>query len=81
MTYDEDYDDYADDDSYNVDCPHCGESIYDDVDQCPHCRNFILASDFKKPLPRWILVGLVLLVISFLLPTVWQLLKMLTMNP
>jgi len=71
-------DDYDEEDTYEVDCPHCGETIYEGIDQCPYCRNFLSAADFKKPLPKWIVIVLILTIASFLIPTLLQLLEMVT---
>jgi hypothetical protein len=59
-----------DEDEYTLPCPHCGDEIFDDVDQCPHCRQYISSSDFKKPVPTWVIVLVILTVVSFLLPTI-----------
>ncbi|MGI9495406.1 MAG: hypothetical protein ACR2NK_05105 [Mariniblastus sp.] len=59
-----------DDSDYTLPCPHCKKEIFDDVDQCPHCRQYLLSSDFKKPLPKWVIVLVALTIFSFLLPTI-----------
>ena len=62
-------------DDYTVPCPHCGEDIYDDVEQCPFCRQYISAADFKKQIPTWVVVLIVLTIVSFLLPTLLTVLR------
>ncbi len=59
--------DEQDDDT--VACPHCGEDIFDDADQCPYCQQYISAADFKREIPTWVVVLIVLTIASFLLPT------------
>lgn len=56
-------------DDYTVPCPHCGEDIFDDVDQCPYCRQYLSSADFKKRLPTWVVIVIVLTIVSLLLPT------------
>jgi hypothetical protein len=56
-------------DDYTVPCPHCGEDIFDDAEQCPYCQQYISAADFKKQIPTWVIVLIVLTIVSFLLPT------------
>ena len=41
-------------------CPHCRQMISEDAEMCPHCRNYISAGDApRKPIPAWLLIGLV----------------------
>jgi hypothetical protein len=47
MPLDDDFDDPADDSweeetTDTVTCPACGADVYEDADQCPSCREFIL---------------------------------------
>jgi hypothetical protein len=40
-----------------VDCPYCGESIYEEAERCPHCEKYISQED--KPTtgqPLWIYI-------------------------
>jgi len=42
-------------------CPHCGEPIYEDAEQCPECGCYLSREDApasRKPL--WIVIGLVI---------------------
>ena len=61
--------DQADEFAETVECPECGRDIYDGVEQCPHCRSFLLKDDPRvSRKPRWIIwtaVGLVALIIYF----------------
>lgn len=47
---DDDWDDGDDDESDDMqtECPHCGESIFDDAEQCPYCRMYLSSSDFSR---------------------------------
>ncbi len=62
-------------DDSTVECPHCREEIYDDAEQCPYCRQYLSASDFEKRTPTWVVVLIALTIISFLLPTIFTLLR------
>ena len=66
--YDDDYEE--DDDRPIVPCPHCGEEIYDDVDQCPRCRTYLSASDFRRPISGWLIIVILLVILGLLLPFV-----------
>ena len=50
-----------------VACPHCGEGIYDDVDQCPYCDMNVSRADFKKSMPVWVMIIIALTILGFLL--------------
>lgn len=57
---DEEWDDEFDgnDDDLNLPCPHCGESIPEDVARCPYCENYLSDEDappVRKPF--WIIIG------------------------
>jgi len=56
-----------DQDDYTIPCPKCGEDIFDDVDQCPYCREYLTAADFKKPMPIWVVIIVILTIISMML--------------
>ncbi|MFT5301731.1 MAG: putative paraquat-inducible protein A [Mariniblastus sp.] len=56
------------DDDYTVACPHCGDEIYDDAEQCPHCRQYLSASDFKKQMPTWVVVLVILTIVALMMP-------------
>lgn len=50
---------YADDDgSPSVPCPYCREEIAEDVEQCPHCGNYLSREDVPtEPKSRaWVVV-------------------------
>ena len=47
-------------------CPHCGEQVYDDVEQCPYCGMYISQADFKKPMPVWAVIIIILTILGFL---------------
>ena len=61
---DEDWpdEDWADEDESNetLPCPECGESIYEDAEQCPYCGNYVVHSTSPwsgKP-TWWVILGL-----------------------
>ncbi|MFK7769711.1 MAG: hypothetical protein AB8B55_21060 [Mariniblastus sp.] len=57
---------------YLIACPHCGEDIHDEVEQCPYCRQYILDSDFKRKMPTWMFVVIVLTIGSMIaMSTFW----------
>ena len=57
--YDDDYLDEDDDAAADtIDCPYCGESIFDDAPSCPHCGNYITDEDLPaRPKPAWFVVA------------------------
>jgi hypothetical protein len=69
---DEEHDDYI------MPCPHCGEDIFDEAEQCPYCHQYLTAADFKKQIPTWVIVLIVLTIASFLLPTLLTALRSLS---
>ena len=44
------------DDDYTVDCPNCGEPIYEDVPQCPYCGHYVTSADFGHRFPKWVVI-------------------------
>ena len=50
------------------DCPHCGETIYEDSEQCPHCGTYLDASDeagdSKPRRQSWLIIVGVLLCLA-----------------
>ena len=40
---------------YSISCPNCGRDIYEDVTQCPFCRQFIVdrRPSFWSSKPSW----------------------------
>lgn len=52
------------DDDELVDCPHCGQEIYEDAERCPHCEMYV--TDFDSPTtsrPKWVVATAVLLLL------------------
>jgi hypothetical protein len=48
------------DDDLCIPCPHCGESILEDSERCPHCERYLSKEDVaptRKPI--WIWVGVI----------------------
>lgn len=44
-------------------CPHCGKSVYEDAEWCPHCDQYLSAEEQaanRKPLWMWIIVALLI---------------------
>ena len=72
---DDDYDYVEDDDEvYTVACPACGCDVYEDAEQCPHCREYITSSSLNsgyvwrdRPV-WWIVLG-----IAGILAVIWML--------
>jgi len=74
---DNDYDNYdaeddADSDSNDsdvtIECPYCGEEMYDDAEQCPHCGQYLSAEDSpSQNKPAWIIVVILLCIAMMLL--------------
>jgi predicted nucleic acid-binding Zn ribbon protein len=50
-------------------CPHCNKLIDEDTERCPHCGEYISAADAPRKLPVWMIVGVILLAICFI---VWM---------
>ncbi len=50
------------------DCPHCGETIYEQSEQCPHCGNWLDASeeagDSQPRRHSWLIIVGVLLCLA-----------------
>jgi hypothetical protein len=64
---DEDLEDYSNDETV-IPCPHCGEEIFDDAEQCPACGSWITgdrrASTGK---PSWfVLAGVIVALLAIL---------------
>ena len=60
---DADFDDESDD-VETLACPACGEQIYEDAQQCPHCGDWIIPVDARGRSLRliWIVAALLLIV-------------------
>ena len=56
----DDTDDWDDDDAL-IDCPYCGEPIFDDAERCPYCECYISEQD-RPPTTRpwWFVLGFLL---------------------
>jgi endogenous inhibitor of DNA gyrase (YacG/DUF329 family) len=77
MDDDEPDDDYTgfntapEDQDATIPCPHCGEDVHDDAEQCPACGQFLSQEDAPAvSRPWWILVGVaicILIVIAWAL--------------
>jgi hypothetical protein len=47
-----------DDDDTTMPCPHCGEDVYDDAEQCPSCGQYLSREDAPATVrPWWIVIG------------------------
>jgi hypothetical protein len=63
---DDDWSEDEDDDGL-MDCPHCGEEMYDDSTRCPNCGRYLSTEDGGEPkIPKWIVVTAVVLLIVML---------------
>lgn len=58
--WDDGYDEDEEEDDYTVECPECGADVYDDVDQCPACGNYIVHSTsvWSGRPTWWIVLGI-----------------------
>ncbi|MCH8044406.1 MAG: zinc ribbon domain-containing protein [Planctomycetes bacterium] len=60
--FDDDEYDSADDDSETLPCPQCGQSIYEEADQCPYCGQYVTFSSSSSAFDNkpwwWIALGL-----------------------
>lgn len=55
-----------DDDSEDVllACPSCGQSVHEETQQCPHCGDWIIPVYPSRPLSRWLVVGITVLLVG-----------------
>jgi hypothetical protein len=64
---DEDLEDYPTDETV-IPCPHCGEDVFDDAEQCPACGSWLVRD--RRPLtgrPSWfVLLGFVGVLLAIL---------------
>ena len=59
---DYDVDSFDDDESETVECPNCGADIYEDVDRCPVCGDFVVHSSayvWQNRPTWWVVLGLI----------------------
>lgn len=45
------------DEAATVECPSCGEEIYEDAQRCPHCGSYVSQEDAPLRKPLWIVLG------------------------
>jgi hypothetical protein len=65
-----DLDDSGDDDS--DECPHCGASIYHDVERCPNCCQYIASRDAVVPgYSVWVVAVIIVLIVVFALASIF----------
>lgn len=52
-------DDYDDDEPAYLPCPSCGDDVYEDLEQCPHCGDYITfsSSPWADKSIGWVLLG------------------------
>lgn len=63
---DEDWDD-DDAESLQVDCPYCGEQMYEDSPRCPACGKYRSEEDAPpQKKPAWIMITAVILLVLML---------------
>lgn len=63
-------------DSSTIECTNCGESIYEDAEQCPYCQQYVVHSAGFRPTATQRIV-IWILIVSLLLPGLWLLLQIL----
>lgn len=60
--YDDEFGDDSPEDEFSeeVDCPHCGASIYEDAEQCPICGEYVTHTHnvWAKRSVAWVVLGL-----------------------
>jgi hypothetical protein len=54
-----------DDEPDTMPCPSCGAEIFDDVDRCPVCGEYITADTSMNPVWWWTAVIVLLLMVWF----------------
>jgi hypothetical protein len=68
---DEDYagfDTSGEDDDPTMPCPHCGEDVYDDAEQCPACGQYLTREGAPAATrPWWILIGVAVCLVIVIL--------------
>ena len=81
--WDDDDDDLADDDlpegvyhdddgDTTIDCPYCGQAVYEDAEQCPNCHQYLSLEDApSSPKPWWIVAGAVVCLAIVLVWIFW----------
>ena len=47
-------------------CPSCHQEVHEDTQQCPHCGDWIIPAYPNKPLKRWLVAGITLLLVAML---------------
>ena len=47
-------------------CPHCGASIYEDIERCPRCENYISREDTPSQRSLWFVVCAILCLLAAL---------------
>jgi hypothetical protein len=59
-----DDDDVTDDvDETLAECPKCGASVYDDIEQCPHCGEWIEGAEYAGSQKKRVFLTIVALVL------------------
>jgi hypothetical protein len=74
---DDEFDDENEEDDADgettIPCPHCGEDVFDNAEQCPACGMWLIAD--RRPLtgrPRWFVVlGVVVALLAIATWIVW----------
>jgi hypothetical protein len=68
--WDDDYPDEDDAESLVKACPECGQDVYEDAEQCPHCGHYILHEDVATPFSNWpkslVLLGFIGVILTIL---------------
>jgi ribosomal protein S27AE len=56
-----------------AECPKCGASVYDDIEKCPHCGDWIGTPEFAAGRGKRVFVVIVALILLSL--TLWWLFR------
>lgn len=46
-------------------CPECGKEVFDDTDICYHCGHAIRKDPASARTPRWVIVVIIIIVLTF----------------
>ncbi len=75
-------DEYDGTDTSTIDCPYCGEEVFDDAERCPACGNYLSTEDndsfqpsqrYFSNQPLWIIITALVLVYAMLHAYLWPL--------
>jgi hypothetical protein len=67
-----DMEDVADGSSDTATCPSCGDEIYEDVEQCPHCGHYVSSSGLAGRISLWMVIGTIICLLIIALDWLWR---------